>query len=59
MEETKVVDVEQVQNPQKKCSTCKKGLNKYHWGILLFSVYILASAVKGTVVWVKEIINLF
>lgn len=59
MQDAKIVDVEQTEEPKKECSSCKKGLTKYHWGLFVFSCYLLAAAVKGTIIWVKEIINLF
>jgi hypothetical protein len=41
------------------CNSCKsnKGVNNVHWGITLLGVYVLFSAIYGTVQLVNTIIQ--
>lgn len=31
------------------CNTCKKGLSKTHWMMIIFSGYLLSSSIYGTI----------
>jgi hypothetical protein len=59
MDQFEIIEDLQYEVPKKKCNTCKKGLKPTHWGMMLFSVYILVASVYGTIGIVKFIINLF
>jgi hypothetical protein len=43
-----------------ECKTCKSdGLQLKHWGVIALGVYILGSAIYGTVQIVKHIVHQF
>lgn len=44
---------------EKKCSTCKKGLSKFHITMISISVYMLFASVIGTIQIFKSILSLF
>jgi hypothetical protein len=44
---------------KEECSSCKKGLQLKHYGMILLSTYMLIATGVGTVSIVKYIINLF
>lgn len=39
------------------CNTCKKGLNKSQIGLIIFSMYIFASAIYGTYKIIENLVN--
>ena len=41
------------------CQTCKKGINKKQYGMVLFSFFILGTSIYGTVELIKYIATLF
>jgi hypothetical protein len=41
------------------CNTCKKGLNKKQYGLIIFSMYIFASTIYGTYKIIENLINYF
>lgn len=41
------------------CKTCKEGLNKTQIGLIVFSMYIFASAIYGTYKIIENLINYF
>jgi hypothetical protein len=53
------VDVNATEQPKKGCKTCKKGLSKGNWGMLVFSMYILFSSIYGSIKLFKEISTYF
>ena len=48
-----------MENNEKKegCNTCKKGLNKNHWLMIIFSGYLLGSSIYGTIKLFELIFN--
>ncbi len=58
IEERDIIDVTPEQ-PKKGCKTCKKGLSKGNWGMLVFSMYILFSSIYGSIKLFKEISTYF
>ena len=44
---------------KKGCQSCKKGVSKSTWYMLMISFYILLTSIYGTVKLVKEIISFF
>jgi hypothetical protein len=53
------VDVEAIRQSKKGCKTCKKGLSKANWAMLIFSMYMLFSSIYGTIKLIKEISHYF
>jgi hypothetical protein len=40
------------------CNTCKKGLNKSQVGLIIFSMYIFASAIYGTYKIIQDLVGM-
>ena len=41
------------------CKTCKKGMNKGQWGILLLGLYMVGATIYGTITIIKDIVASF
>jgi len=41
------------------CKTCKKGMNKGQWGILLLGLYMVGATIYGTIAIIKDIVAAF
>ena len=41
------------------CNTCKKGMSKTQWGLLIFSLYMFGAGLYGTIQIIKDIASLF
>jgi hypothetical protein len=48
------------EQPKKECKTCKQsGLTNFQKGSVILGLYILISAIYGTVEFIKDIISYF
>ena len=62
IEEKDITNVTQKspEQPKKECKTCKQsGLNNFQKGSVILGLYILISAIYGTVEFIKDIISYF
>lgn len=62
IEEKDITNVAQKtpEQPKKECKTCKQsGLTKFQKGSVILGLYILISAIYGTVEFIKDIILYF
>lgn len=50
---------EQYTTQTKECNQCKKGLSKAQIGMVIFSGYLLVSAIYGTYKIVENLLNIF
>jgi hypothetical protein len=41
------------------CKTCKKGMNKNQWGLLILGLYMIGTTIYGTIAIIKDIISIF
>ena len=49
-----------INEPKKECKTCKQsGLTNFQKGSVILGLYILISAIYGTVEFIKDIISYF
>jgi len=48
-----------MEEKNKECSSCKKGLSKNQWSLIFLSMYILFSSIYGTYEIFKKIYHLF
>ena len=44
----------EVKTEKKKCNTCKKGLNKSHWFMIILSLYLFLASIYGTIQIIKN-----
>ena len=51
--------VDVVTQEKKGCQSCKSGVSKSTWYMLILSFYILFTSIYGTIKLVKEIISFF
>lgn len=62
IEEKDITNVTQKtpKQPKKECKTCKQsGLTNFQKGSVILGLYILISAIYGTVEFIKDIISYF
>tara|TARA_R110000868_G_scaffold70666_6_gene207504 strand:- start:3364 stop:3588 length:225 start_codon:yes stop_codon:yes gene_type:complete len=62
IEEKDITNVTQKnpEQPKKECKTCKQsGLTNFQKGSVILGLYILISAIYGTVEFIKDIISYF
>lgn len=50
---------EQYATEAKECKQCKKGLSKTQIGMVIFSGYLLVSAIYGTYKIIENVLNIF